>query len=129
MTHWIALPMEISLKWTSVLVTILFTIGLTACGGGGGNSSADNSVRSVYIGDVTIQNIEDVAILEGVTAIEGYLYIHDITFEAFNFLSNITEIDGALVIEHNTSIKRLSDLGINNLQSVSELIYIRLNDS
>ena len=121
--------MEISLKWTSVLVTILFTIGLTACGGGGGNSSADNSVRSVYIGDVTIQNIEDVAILEGVTAIEGYLYIHDITFEAFNFLSNITEIDGALVIEHNTSIKRLSDLGINNLQSVSELIYIRLNDS
>lgn len=113
-----------------LLTPILLCIVLTACGGGGSSSASSDingDVTSTLIGDVTIQEIEDVAVLEGVTAIEGSLRIQNISFEAFDFLTNITEIGGSLFIEANEDLRALSDLGLGSLQSVGGSIYVRDN--
>ena len=85
-------------KLTSIFLTILLATNLIACGGGGSSSQNNaDSTTSTLNRDVTLQNIEDVAILDGITTINGNVTIKNISFTPFDLLLSLIPIS-----EHTT---------------------------
>ena len=80
-----------------------------------------------WVGDVFVRNMNDVVALEGMTSISGSVVVDDISFEIFDFLSNITEVGGGLVIEDVSGLKRLSELGINGIPASLQYLSIARN--
>jgi len=83
----------------------------------------------IWKGHAFVRNLNDVAALKGMTSIEGDLIIDDISFDAFDFLSSITEVDGMLSFINNPNLKSLSDLGTGNITRVSRSLVVSGNNS
>ena len=78
---------------------------------------------------VFVRNQNDVDAMEGVTKVQGDLVIDNISFDAYDFLSDITEIKGDLVIVDNPGLKSIRDLGLINLETSVSRLAIRNNDA
>lgn len=85
--------------------------------------------NGVLLGSAVIAHTNDLDDLEGVTSVAGSLVVNDIDFDVSAVVSNISELQGGLIIKNNSELEYITGLGIDPGITALSTLWIEDNES